>query len=206
MAYQSATVFGFSAVAGRTKRFPPTSLLLQENVVWILRHQQRDGPAWSQSNTRDLSTAVLEGVWGTSGESVLHSLVESCPPIMVACLTECDHVRRPVEKALTALVLAPLGVQILTGAELRLVSCEKYTTGVRLDIFFELPVLSCFSSSFRLSHLLAGAWNSLRFKCVGVWTPGSALGFQRFHFDGSFQGSSQSKGKSSDRGQTFEGK
>ena len=73
VAYQSATEFGFSAVAGRTKRFPPTSLPLQENVVWILRHQQRDGPTWSKSNTRDLSTAVLEGVlfstrWWNPGE------------------------------------------------------------------------------------------------------------------------------------------
>ena len=39
-----------------------------------------------------------------------------------------------------------------------------------------------------------------------MWAPGNALGFQRLHYDGSFQGSSQSKGKSSDRGQTFEGK
>ena len=119
MAHQSATVFGFSAVAGRIKRFPPTSLPLQENVVWILHHQQRDGPTWSQSNTRDLSTAVLEGVWDTSGESVLRSLAESWrasirlagAPATVAGLAECDHVRTPVGKALTALVLAPFGVQ-----------------------------------------------------------------------------------------------
>ena len=54
--------------------------------------------------------------------------------------------------------------------------------------------------------MLAGAWNSPRFNCVGVSAPGNALGVQRLHYNGSFQGSSQSKGKSSDRGQTFEGK
>ena len=33
--------------------------------------------------------------------------------------------------------------------------------------------------------------------------PGSAFEFQRLNHDGSFQGSSQSKGKSSDKGQTL---
>ena len=70
------------AVAGRTKRFPPTSLPLQENVVWILRHQQRDGPTWSQSNTRELSTAVLEGVWHTSGRV--------CSPLVGGILARID--------------------------------------------------------------------------------------------------------------------
>ena len=58
---------------------------------------------------------------------------------MVAGLTECDHVGPPVEKALTALVLAPFGCPepfcLIDSAELRLADCEKYTTGVRLDIF-----------------------------------------------------------------------
>ena len=41
---------------------PSTSppLPLQEKVARILRHQQRSGPAWSHSDTRDLSTAVLK--------------------------------------------------------------------------------------------------------------------------------------------------
>ena len=115
MVYQSATVFGFSAVEGRTKRFPPTSLPLQENVVWIL---QRDGPTWSQLNTGDLSTAALEGAWDTSGESVLHSLVETPArvdplagaPALGAYLRESTP-RSQWRRHWGALVLATLRVQ-----------------------------------------------------------------------------------------------
>ena len=113
-------------------------------------------------------------------------------------LAECDHVCPPVEKGTDGSGLGPFGYPepfcLIESAELRLACREKYTTGVRPDIFFELPVLSCFSSSFRLSHMLAGAPNSSRLNCVGVWAHGNALGFQRLHYDGSFQGSSQSKG------------
>ena len=64
MAYRCATVFGFSAVAGRTKRFPPTSLPLQEKVVWILRHQQRDGPT-GHSQTPGTSPLLYWKACGT---------------------------------------------------------------------------------------------------------------------------------------------
>ena len=43
----------------------------------ILRHHQRGGPAWSHSDTKDLSTAVSEGVEKTSEEWFLHTLVGS---------------------------------------------------------------------------------------------------------------------------------
>ena len=106
--------------------------------------------------------------------------------------------RHPGERGSVWRARGPFGCPepfcLVDSAELRSASCEKYTTGVRQDIFFELPVLSCFSSSFRLSHTSAGAWNSPLFDCVGVWAPGNALEFQRHHYDGSLQGSSQSKG------------
>ena len=38
--------------------------------------------------------------------------------------------------------------------------------------------------------MLAGAWNSPLFNCVGLWAPGDVLEFQHLHYDGSSQGSS----------------
>ena len=53
----SVTVFGFSAGVGRTQRVPPTSVPLQEEVLRFLPQQQRGGPAWSHSDTKDFSTS-----------------------------------------------------------------------------------------------------------------------------------------------------
>ena len=66
--------------------------------------------------------AVWEGVVDTSEESFLHQLVGSWRASirclgalnLVAGLTESDHARLSVEKALTAVVLSPLGVQSLS--------------------------------------------------------------------------------------------
>ena len=43
-------------------------------------------------------------------------------------------------------------------------------------------------------------------RAFGVQAPSNGFESQRLHYDGSFQGSSQSKGKSSDKGQTFKKK
>ena len=48
----------------------------------------------------------------------------------------------------------------------------------------------CLFSSFRVSQMLAGAWNSPLFNCVGLWAPRDVLEFQHLHYDGSSQGSS----------------
>ena len=121
----------------------------------------KNGPTWSQSNTRDLSTAVLEGVWDTSGESVLHSLVESWrasirlagAPAMVAGLTERDHVL-PSGKGTDGSGLGPFGCPepffLIDSAELRLACCEKNTTGVRQHVSSNF--LFCLASHRRFAY------------------------------------------------------
>ena len=115
-------------------------------------------------------------LWGVCSPLVGGILASADPFGGRACRGCWPYRMRPCpsssEKGADGSGLGPFGCPelfcLLDSAELRLAGREKYTTGVRQDILFELPVLSCFSSSFRLSHLLAGARNSPRFKCVGV--------------------------------------
>ena len=126
-------LLGFFADVGRTQRFLPTSPL-QEKFVRILHHQQRGGPAWSHSDTKDFSTAVSEGVGDTSVESLLHWLVGSRRALIRLARVPLLLALQKVTMLLVG--LSPFGRSepfcLYDSAELRLACWEKYTTGVRV--------------------------------------------------------------------------
>ena len=98
----------------QTQRFPPTSLPLQDKVVRILRgphgHSQAQGTSplqyWKACGT-PLRSRFSTRWWGA--------------PAVVAGLTESDHARLPVGKALVGSGLGPFGFPepfVLVGAQL----------------------------------------------------------------------------------------